>query len=270
MKKLLALLASALMVTSLSACGSNDDHQAAGDTSAASGAKQTFTVGFDADFPPYGYQEDGEYVGFDLDLAAEVAKRQGWELVKQPIDWDSKDMELDSGTIDCLWNGFSTTGREGNYTFSEPYVDNAIVYVVKADSGINTPADLAGKNVVVQADSSGLSALKTDEGKKVADTFGSLTEVPEYNSAFMNLESGAADVVVVDTGVADFQIESRAPGTFKVLDENLVDDYYAVGFKLGNTELRDKVQESLDEIYADGTFMELAKKYGLENSVITK
>ena len=87
----------------------------------------TFTVGFDAEFPPYGYKdESGEYVGFDLDLAQEVCNRNGWTLVKQPIDWDSKDMELDSGSIDCIWNGFTMNGREDEYTWSEPYIDNSI------------------------------------------------------------------------------------------------------------------------------------------------
>ena len=89
--------------------------------------QKTFTVGFDAEFPPYGYRdENGEYVGFDLELAEEVCNRQGWELVKQPIDWDSKDMELDSGAIDCIWNGFTMNGREDEYTWSEPYIDNSI------------------------------------------------------------------------------------------------------------------------------------------------
>ena len=107
--------------------------------------RTTFTVGFDAEFPPYGYKDtDGEYIGFDLDLAAEVCKRRGWTLVKQPIDWDSKDMELNSGTIDCIWNGFTIQGREEDYTWTEPYVDNSQVVVVRASSDIQKPADLAG------------------------------------------------------------------------------------------------------------------------------
>ena len=111
-----------------------------------------FIVGFDASFPPYGYKnEDGEYVGFDLDLAQEVCKRNGWEYQARPIDWDAKDMELNSGTIDCIWNGFTITGREDEYTWSDPYVDNSQVVVVKADSDIQELDDLADKTVVVQA-----------------------------------------------------------------------------------------------------------------------
>ena len=105
----------------------------------------TFTVGFDAAFPPYGYMDDnGEYVGFDLDLAAEVCERNNWTLVKQPIDWDSKDMELSSGSIDCIWNGFTINGREDKYTWSSPFVDNSQVFVVAVGSGIAEFSDLAG------------------------------------------------------------------------------------------------------------------------------
>ena len=110
----------------------------------AAGDRTQLIVGFDAEYPPYGYMdENGEYVGFDLDLAQEVCDRNGWELVKQPIDWDAKDMELNAGSIDCIWNGFTMTGREDDYTFSEPYVDNSIVVVVAADSDIQSLEDLA-------------------------------------------------------------------------------------------------------------------------------
>lgn len=107
--------------------------------------------------------EDGDYTGFDLELAQEVCDRNGWELVKKPINWDSKDMELESGSIDCIWNGFTMNGREDDYTFSDPYVDNSIVVVVAKDSDINKLSDLAGKVVDVQADSSGLAALQGDD-----------------------------------------------------------------------------------------------------------
>ena len=183
MRKGLALFTAAMMVFSLAACGQNKEttsgeEPAAAETEAAesettepakeaktedtdNGDQTTFTVGFDAEFPPYGYMdENGEYVGFDLDLAAEVCERQGWELVKQPINWDTKDMELSSGSIDCIWNGFTMNGREEEYTWSSPYIDNSQVFVVAADSGIATKADLSGKVVGVQADSSALAALE--------------------------------------------------------------------------------------------------------------
>ena len=229
-----------------------------------------FIVGFDAEYPPYGYKDDnGEYVGFDLDLAQEVCARNGWELVKQPIDWDSKDMELNSGSIDCIWNGFTMTGREDDYTWSKPYVDNSIVVVVKEGSGIEKKEDLAGKVVAVQADSSGLAALTDEEDNeenlKLAASFSDLQQVADYNTAFMNLEAGAVDAIVVDIGVADYQLESRTG--FAMLDDKIRTEQYAVGFKLGNEELRDQVQSTLDEMVKDGTFDDIAKKWDLSDMV---
>lgn len=286
MKRFTALfLTAALAVTALVGCGdkaasapaaeakTEEAAPAAQDAApadeAASSEGGTFTVGFDADFPPYGYvDDDGNYVGFDLDLAAEVCSRLGLEVVYQPIDWDSKDMELESGAIDCIWNGFTMTEeRLDTYTWSEPYVDNSQVVVVSADSGITSLADLAGKVVCVQADSSALEALNDDDHKDLAASFTELMQVPEYNTAFMNLESGAVDAIAMDVGVAKYQIESRN-ADFVILDEKLVSELYGVGFKLGNTELRDKVQKTLEEMAADGKLLEIAEKWGQEDTLV--
>lgn len=261
MKKAIALAAAAVMLLTLfTGCGK----QPAEDNNTD---KTTFTVGFDAEFPPYGYQDEtGEYVGFDLDLAAEVCARNGWELVKKPINWDSKDMELETGVISCIWNGFTMQGREDKYTWSKPYVDNIQVIVVKKDSGITDYAGLAGKNVAVQADSSALAALTQNEDGSNADnialaeSFRSLTEVPDYNTAFLNLEAGAVDAIAMDIGVAQYQIAQRGDG-FVILDGTIAGETYGIGFKLGNTELRDAVQKTLDEMAADGTFAKIAEKY---------
>lgn len=223
-----------------------------------------FVVGFDADFPPYGYKEGSEYKGFDLDLARAVCERRGWTFVANPINWDSKDMELNSGSIDCIWNGFTMTGREDDYTFSVPYVDNSIVFVVMNDSDIKTKEDLAGKVVVTQADSSALTALTSeednDENLALAASFADLQQVADYNTAFMNLESGAVDAIAVDIGVAQYQLASRGD-TFRKLDEPLSTEQYGIGFKKGNDELKDQVQDTLFEMYKDGTFDEIAAKY---------
>ena len=272
-----AVLMAAAMVFTMAGCGSSKD----ADTSAKKETKtedskdkensdKQFIVGFDAEYPPYGYKDDnGEYVGFDLDLAQEVCARNGWELVKQPIDWDSKDMELNSGSIDCIWNGFTMTGREDDYTWSKPYVDNSIVVVVKEGSGIEKKEDLAGKVVAVQADSSGLAALTDEEDNeenlKLAASFSDLQQVADYNTAFMILEAGAVDAIVVDIGVADYQLESRTG--FAMLDDKIRTEQYAVGFKLGNEELRDQVQSTLDEMVKDGTFDDVAKKWDLSDMV---
>ena len=231
----------------------------------------TFIVGFDAEFPPYGYKDDnGEYVGFDLDLAQEVCDRNGWILKKQPIEWNSKDMELNSGSISCIWNGFTMNGREDAYTWTTPYVDNSQVVVVRKDSGITQLNDLSGKVVAVQADSSALAALTgedaSEENKALCATFKDLQQVGDYNSAFMNLESGAVNAICMDIGVANYEIESRGD-KFMMLEDRLSSEEYGLGFKMGNTELRDKVQATLLDMLADGTFEEIAKKWGLEESI---
>ena len=231
---------------------------------------KTFTVGFDAEYPPYGYLgEDGEYTGFDLELAQAVCDLEGWELVKTPINWDSKDMELDSGSIDCIWNGFTMTGREDDYTWSKPYVDNSQVIVVGKDSGIEKLEDLAGKVVGVQAASAALNVLSDEEQQKaLADTFGNLQEFADYNSAFVELQAGAVDAIAMDIGVANYQISTRENGSdFVVLDEHLNAEQYAIGFKKGNTELCEIVDADLDKLVENGTFAELAEKYDLTDMV---
>ena len=171
-------------------------------------ARATLIVGFDAEYPPYGYKDEktGEYTGFDLEMAEAVCEIYGWELKKQPIDWDSKDMELESGSIDCIWNGFTMTGREDNYTWSDAYIDNSIVMLTRSDTGIETLADLKGKNVVTQAGSSALTALTEGDATDLADTFASLEQTPDYNSAVLGLDSGLYDAVAIDIGVAQYYL----------------------------------------------------------------
>ncbi|MCR5800186.1 MAG: amino acid ABC transporter substrate-binding protein [Lachnospiraceae bacterium] len=285
MKRLLALMVAGVMTLGLIACNdaktetqetpetvTEEETDGTSDAKAEdTGDRTTFTVGFDAEFPPYGYMDDnGEYTGFDLELAEEVCKRKGWELVKQPIDWDAKDMELSSGAIDCIWNGFTINGREDDYTFSVPYVDNSQVYVVKEGSDIKSEADMAGKVVGVQADSSALAALEDAEGKAdLAATFADLVQFADYNTGFMNLESGAIDVLALDIGVANYQISSR-DGGYVILDEQLATEQYGIGFLKGNDALKDEVEATLMEMVNDGTFMQIAEKYsdyGLKESV---
>ena len=280
MKKLLAVTIAAVMMTGLLAgCGAGgtaaqdttteapeettaqenaDAAQEDSEQADASAEGRTFTVGFDAEFPPYGYMdENGEYTGFDLELAAEVCSRNGWTLVKQPIDWDAKDMELSSGSIDCIWNGFTMNGREDEYTWSEPYLDNQQVFVVRADSGINSEKDLAGKTVDVQTDSSAEAALK--DNTELSSTF-STEIIPDYNTGFMNLESGAVDAVAMDIVVAKYQIESRS-AEFKILDYEIASEQYGVGFAKGNDAVKDQVQKTLEEMATDGTLAKISTKW---------
>ena len=246
--------------TSASADTSAVESKSDDTTTAASENKSTFTVGFDQDFPPMGFVgDDGEFTGFDLELAAEVAKRIGKEIKYQPIAWDAKDMELTSGNIDCIWNGFSIQGREDKYTWSKPYMKNDQVFVVKSDSSIESIEDLAGKTVEVQTDSSAEAALK--ENTELANTFGKLQTVADYNTGFMDLEMGGVDAIAMDSVVANYQITKRGGNSFTVLDTPLASEEYGVGFKLGNEALRDEVQAKLDEMKADGSLKTISEKW---------
>ena len=258
-KAAVLILMAAVSVMALAGCAK----------SGASKDEKSFTVGFDAEFPPYGYMDDkGEYVGFDLDLAQEVCNRKGWTLKKQPIDWDAKDMELSSGAIDCIWNGFTIQGREDSYEWTIPYVDNSQVFVTKSDSGITKLSDLTDKRVGVQKDSSALAALEGDSAD-LAGTFKELIQYEDYNTGFMDLEAGAIDALAIDIGVANYQIAKKGDG-FIILDEQLASEQYGVGFLKGNTELKDEVEAVLKEMADDGTILKIAKNYsdfGMEESI---
>lgn len=262
-KKVLGILGSVLVVFlafSLSACGGSESKDSDGKTDAE---RTKFVVGFDQDFPPYGYLgDDGQFTGFDLDLAKEVCERNGWEVEYKPINWDAKDLELSSGSIDCIWNGFTIEGRENDYTFTDPYMDNSQVIVVSADSGISSLADLEGKVVMAQVDSAAFYLLQDDgDQAELAATFKEITTVPDYNSAFMELESGAVDAVAMDLPVARFQIVGKE-AKFTILETTpLSSEHYGVGFLLGNEELRDQVQKTLKEMTEDGAVQKIIEKY---------
>ncbi|MCI8305152.1 MAG: transporter substrate-binding domain-containing protein, partial [Enterorhabdus sp.] len=216
MTKLAAMAATLCLGAALLAgCAGAGDNGAA-DNGADNGAAAnpeatTLIVGLDNAYPPYGFiGDDGNLTGFDIDLATEVAARNGWNLELEAIDWDAKDALLGQGTINCIWNGFTMEGREGKYAFSKPYMHNEQVVVVKKDSGINKLEDLADKNVMTQADSAALDVLEGDQ-KALADTFagGKAQTIGDYNNAFMQLESGAVDAVACDLSIADYQMAAK-------------------------------------------------------------
>lgn len=221
--------------------------------------ERRFAVGFDASFPPYGYVKDGQYCGFDLDLAREVAKRNNWKLVLKPINWDAKDSELNSGMIDCIWNGFTINGREHAYTWSDPYVVNEQVVMVMKNSPVKQTADLKGLNVAVQTDTPVQKALSAGgECYELGSSFKKLVIAPDYNNAVMMLESGSVDAVAMDIGVAK---EKMKTGEFRILDEILMKENYGIGFRKGDTALRDAVQNTLLEMVADGSAAQISAKY---------
>ena len=230
----------------------------ASDTSAS--ATGTLIVGFDQSYPPYGFVgDDGEFTGFDLDLAQAVAEIEDWDVQLEAIDWDAKDALLDSGAINCIWNGFTMEGREDDYTFSEPYMLNGQVVVVRADSGIASLDDLAGKTVITQVDSAALDVLEGDQAE-LAATFASLETIGEYNTAFMQLESGAVDAVACDLSIAEYQMSAN-PDAYTQLPDMLSEEHYAVGFKKGDTATAEAVNDALRALVEDGTVQELCDTY---------
>lgn len=276
-KKIALILAGVILVLSLglAACGTggdtNDDTDNTNGTESAEGEKMVvddakvaaaandgiFKIGLDPEFPPMGFRDtDGNYVGFDIDLAKEVAKRLGMEFEAVPINWDAKNMELGAGNIDCIWNGFTMTGREGDYLWTSPYVSNAQVIVVKENSGIESSADLAGKVLALQQGSTAENALNSRADIK--DSLANTLFVADNVSALNELKVGGVDAVLVDEVVADYYM-AQNPG-LKTVD-SIAEETYGVGFALGNSALRDKVETALQEMAADGTMKKISEEW---------
>lgn len=265
MKRKLALVLSVILMASTLMVGCGDSSE-----TSSSDERDTLIVGFDAEYPPYGYMDDdGEYTGFDIEMAKLVCESLGWECVLKPIDWDSKDLELESGTIDCIWNGFSVTeDRLDQYAWSVSYVDNSQVIVVPVSSGITSLDEIAGLDVIVQAGSAALEALNADDCADWTATFGSLSEVADYNTAFMNMEAGAADAVAVDIAVAEYQLSIREEGEYVILDEAFYSEPYAIGFRVEDTDLRDLIDEEYMKLVEDGIYEELAVQFGIDTAML--
>ncbi len=269
MKCFNGLLSCCLVVLAvMCGCGKSENEDVTAPASAPAKSKQfVFTVGFDADFPPYGFFKDGQYQGFDLDLAREVCKRRGWKFVAKPINWDAKDMELNSGGISCIWNGFTINGRENDYEWSSPYVDNSQVVLVLDKSDIKDLSGLKGKTVAVQTDTPVQKALTAGgDCEELGKSFKRIVVTPNYNNAVMELESGAVQAVAMDIGVANLKVAEN--NKFRILPESVISEKYGIGFRKGNTDLRDKVQETLCEMARDGSAAEISARYFDGNNVL--
>ena len=221
--------------------------------------KGTLVLGLDDSFPPMGFRdENNNIVGFDIDVATEVANRMGVELKLQPIEWSTKEMELNTGSVDCLWNGLSIDDeREQAMDLSEPYMTNRMVLVVLNDSEYTDQASLAGKTIGVQ---NGSTAEKILEESDFAKTIGNTIGFKDNVTAFMELETKGIDAIFMDEVVANYAITSQNKD-FKVLEDGLTEEEYAVGFKKGNTALKNEVQKYIDEMKADGTMTQISEKW---------
>lgn len=222
-------------------------------------------VGFDQDgFEPFGYTDsNGEWIGFDIDLAKEcVAIMDGYDSVQLvPISWDSKDEEMKAGTVDLIWNGFTIQGRENDYQWTAPYMSNAQVILVAENSGINTLKDLTDKIVGTQKDSSGLKAIEKNKELMSMIKNNAPTQFDGYETALMELKAGSVDALVIDEQVISVKIANGDVEGYKILDDKLAQEDYGVAAAKGNTELIEKLETALDTLAKNGKIAEISNKY---------
>nr|WP_295734231.1 amino acid ABC transporter substrate-binding protein [uncultured Intestinibacter sp.] len=264
MKKLSAIALALVMgfSTLLGGCSSSDSSSSSNDDSLQYVMdKGELIVGLDDSFPPMGYRDkDNKIVGFDVDLAKETCKRMGIKAKFQPVSWESKEQELSSKNIDCIWNGFGITPeREKVLTFTEPYMSNPQIFVVLADSGIKTEADLKGKVVAAQSGSTAYATIDKDTNLK--DSFKEFIGVEDNVKALMDLEVGGSDAVAMDTVVARYYM-TKDPGKYSIIeDTTILDEEMGVGFRKGDNALCKKVEDTLKEMQKDGTLSKISKKW---------
>lgn len=273
MKKFLSMLLAATMVIGFAGCGGTATTTTDGDNTETTTAETVsdntdaeeptidgkIIVGLDDEFPPMGFRdENNEIVGFDIDLAKACGDKMGVEVEFQPIDWDTKELELESGTIDLIWNGFTITDeRLESMEFTNPYLDNKQIIIVKNNSEIQTKADLAGKNVGLQDGSSAVNAVEADA---MSTEIGNISTYATNILAFTDLDIERIDAVVADEIVAKYYLANNE-NDFRILEEDFGDEVYGIAAKKGNTDLIQQLQAALDELGADGTAAEISNKW---------
>ena len=212
--------------------------------------------------------EDGNIVGFDIDLANAVGEELGMDVEFQPIDWNAKEMELESGNIDCVWNGMSITPeRKESMALSDKYLNNKIVLMTLADSSLDvTSADqLADLEIGTQVDSSALEMLKSNEAYESFKD--NVNEYDTYDTAIMDLKAGRVDVIAVDQVLGEYT-NNNLGGEMKECTYSLGDDYYVIGFAKDNTQLRDQVNEAIGTLNENGKAAEISEKWFGKNIVV--
>ena len=256
---LLALLASLAL---MAGCGNNDAQDGDADADGQDTAKETLVVGLDDAFAPMGFRdEQGNLVGFDIDLATAVADELGMQVEFKPIDWNAKEMELKAGTIDCVWNGMSITPeRQENMALTNKYLNNKIVLMALADSDIDVTSakELADLKIGTQVDSSALQMLMANEAYESFKD--NISEYETYDTAIMDLKAGRVDVIAVDQVLGEYT-NNNLGGEMKECTYSLGDDYYVIGFEKSNTALRDKVNDAIKAVIDSGKAAEISSKW---------
>lgn len=263
MKKIIALLMALCMLLCFAGCGTND-------TNSDSDKKQAIVVGYTI-VDPLNYVDEatGELVGFDTELAEKVFGNLGYEVIFKKIEWSAKYTELDSKSIDCIWNGFTANTadddgvlRSEKVDFSYNYMENRQVIVVKNDAEIATAADLSGKTGAAESGSAGDTYTKSFEGVNFKG-------VIVQTDALLEVNAGSADFAVVDAQLAKAYVGKGDYADLKIVDGLSSDvEYYAIGFRKGS-DLTAKVNEQLDKLAQEGYIAELAEKYDVASTTIT-
>lgn len=255
----------------LTACGTADENSSKEETTGAAATESKadesynkiieagkLVLGLDATFKPMGYTDENDnIVGFDIDLATEVCKRLGVKLETYGVNWDTKEIDLDAGTIDCIWNGLSVSpARKEQMLMSDPYMKNEMIFTVNSDSELKTLDDLKGKTIAVQNGSTAQEILaKSDLAADIT-----VNELATNVEALNQLEMGMCDAVFLDSVVAKYEINTSKKA-FTIMEEGLEEEEYAIGFRKGDQALCDKVEEVLSEMKADGTVEKLSTKW---------
>ncbi len=275
MKRFLSATAVLLALSLLAACGGAPAPSPSPSPAATSAAASPQTsapaitklvIGLDDQFPPMGFRDEtNQLVGFDIELAQAVCDRLGIEAVPTPIDWTTKEFELNGGKVDVLWNGLTITEeRQEAMLMSPAYIANAQVIVVRSDSGIATLSDLAGKTVALQE---GSSADEAYAGCPAAGTEKELVKAPENISLFSDLKIGRIDAVVIDKVFGDYYIAENGEGLLTILEEQLADEEYGIAFRKDNQQLADLILTTLDQLVQDGTAAQISQRWFGEDRI---
>ncbi|GCF93545.1 glutamine ABC transporter substrate-binding protein [Enterococcus florum] len=265
MKKIVLGAAAVISLTLLSACGNEKNAASDENTWKKVEESKEITIGLDDTFVPMGFKdEDGKIIGFDIDLATAVFEEYGVKPTFQPIDWSMKENELDNGTIDLIWNGYTMTkAREKKVAFSKPYAKNEQVIVAKKDSGITKDADLKDKVLGAQEGSSGYEAF-TQQADKLKDMVQDqdATLYASFNEAFIDLESGRIDGLLIDRVYADYYLKQAGKmDDFTVFNAGFKNENFAVGARKDDTELVGKINEAFDRLQEEGKYGEISEKW---------
>ena len=254
MKKILAILLALVMVFSFAACGEKKEN-------VQEQAKQKFVMGIDPEYPPFSYLgSDGKYTGFDVEVCQAVCEKLGWEWDVFGVNWDQKLIQLDAKECDCVWAGMTLLDsmKEAGYVLSDPYFDSRQVFLVKADSGIKSVADIAGKDVAVMLGTSGETLLNEDLAD-IKATFNKLITCESFVKCFAELDGNGVDAVFVDSPVAKAQM-SKNSGKYVMIDEDLGVEQYGIAFRNADQALCDQVEAAVAELVKDGTYAKIAEK----------